>query len=134
MKRVKNLIKSTETRSIALISAVIMLVVLCLSGCVKSGSNGPDAYNTDNGNTMIVTPLPHGGETTDNAHTSEAGSESPVIADETPGIVQTATEAAETPTEVPVKTAEPEITLNLDLNAIHSRSVLLKDIDTGRIL
>lgn len=140
MIRGKIMLKTTITRSLALILCLALLVswAMCLGGCVKSGPNLPvntdDGFNTDSGNIVIVTPLPHGESTPGNTYTPEAGSESPVIADETPATGETATAPAETPTEVPTKTAEPEITLNIDTKAIYSRSVLLKDIDTGRFL
>ncbi|MBP5632790.1 MAG: D-alanyl-D-alanine carboxypeptidase [Clostridia bacterium] len=110
-------------------AAILVLILLC--SCVSGGpgsSGNPSSVSTQDPGALVITPLPY-----------TPGPDVPGT-DNSSGPVNT--DAAEAATATPDKTdlstpsAEPQqdITLRIDSGMLFSRSVILKDIDSGKIL
>ena len=127
------MIKKRSKLSFILILA--LSAAICFTGCFADRSavddHGLQPETTDNIDVVIVTPLPNG-----------AGSpEASYPVSETPGDPLTTPDEFNTPagtenaTEIPgTKTPDHNVVLKVDPEKLHSRSVMLKNIDTGEIL
>lgn len=118
-----------SNKLIILLIPVIALLLAC--ACTDGAADGTPAFpgrSADASGAVIITPLPYSAETSDPSTFDPAAAEGSGAA--TPGITDGQGGEATPVNTAPVSPA----TLPVDPELLYSRSVILKDIDTGEIL
>ncbi|MBO4325912.1 MAG: D-alanyl-D-alanine carboxypeptidase [Clostridia bacterium] len=112
-----------------LLALLTAAAILFLCGCSDGGNdNEASAIPADSGSAIIVTPLPHDGTASPTPETDR-----PTDRPEVSEVPATETPATEVPTEAD-PTEHAAVKLAIDTSKLRSKTVLLKDIDTGEVL